>query len=233
MLLDFEGNRRVKRSRLKPEIYNTVDGKVIVEDEFLNFLAVKIKTLSQDEIVLLAAKMFDSDWIEASKKVLFELCPTTQQNVSHKGPQKDVNNIKSCVKVMNECGEDIPRFVSHYLDELPPVSFDSIDVSSLLGRMEQLSAELCSMTHTALHVNVGEDLRAITVDINQRVCALGQSADVMRGGGSEGSVAMVRATRSEGTALGAASVETLDTGIGEGAAVAKSLSLNVQRMKVL
>lgn len=38
----------LKRSHLKPEIYNTVDGKVIVEDEFLNFLAVKIKTLSQD-----------------------------------------------------------------------------------------------------------------------------------------------------------------------------------------
>lgn len=60
---------------------------------------------------------------------------------------------------MNECGEDIPRFVSHYLDELPPVSFDSIDVSSLLGRMEQLSVELYSMKHALqLHVNVGEDL---------------------------------------------------------------------------
>lgn len=58
-----------KRSRMKPEIYKTVDGKVIVEDELLNFLAVKIKTLSQDEIVLLAANTFDSEWIESSKKV--------------------------------------------------------------------------------------------------------------------------------------------------------------------
>lgn len=84
---------------------------------------------------------------------------------------------------MNECGEDIPRFVSHYLDELPPVSFDSIDVSSLLRRMEQLSVELCSMKHALqLHVNVGEDLRAITVDINQRVCALEQLTDMMHSG---------------------------------------------------
>lgn len=58
----------LKRSRLKPEIYNTVDGKVIVEDEFINFLAVKIKTLCQNEIVLLAAKTFDSDWIEGLKE---------------------------------------------------------------------------------------------------------------------------------------------------------------------
>lgn len=41
------------RVRLKPEIYKTVDGKVIVEDEFLHFLAIKSRALSQDEIVLL------------------------------------------------------------------------------------------------------------------------------------------------------------------------------------
>ncbi len=180
----------------------------------------------------MAAKTFNSDWIEASKKVLFELCPTTQRNVSHKGPQKDVNNIKSCLKVMNECGKDVPRFVSHYLDELPPVSFDSIDVSSLLGRMEQLSAELCSMKHALqLHVNVCEDLRVITVDINRRVCALEQSTDSTQDGGSEVSAATFRDTRIEGTALGAALVETLETGIGEGAAVARSLSLNAQRVE--
>ncbi len=63
-----------KRSQIKPEIYKTIDSKVIVEDEFLNFLAAKIKTLRQDESVLLAANTFE---IESSKKVLFELCTTT------------------------------------------------------------------------------------------------------------------------------------------------------------
>lgn len=48
--------------RLKPEIY-TIDGKVIVEDEFLHFLSVKIRTLNQDEIVLLAVNTFDTEWI--------------------------------------------------------------------------------------------------------------------------------------------------------------------------
>lgn len=52
--------------------------------------------MNQHEIVLLAANIFDSEWIESSKKVLFEalLC-------------KDAF-----------CGERIPRFVSHYLDFL-------------------------------------------------------------------------------------------------------------------
>ena len=53
-----------KRSRIKPEIYKTTDGKVIVEDELLHFLSARIKTLSQDEIVLLATNTFDTegDW---------------------------------------------------------------------------------------------------------------------------------------------------------------------------
>lgn len=96
-----------RSSRLKPEVYRTVDGKVIVEDKLLNFLAVKSRTLSQDEIVLLAVNTFDSERIEVSKKVLFELCPSSQRNISHKGAQKDTNNIKSCLKVLNECRENV------------------------------------------------------------------------------------------------------------------------------
>ncbi|KAL7373446.1 hypothetical protein ABVT39_006953 [Epinephelus coioides] len=82
---------------------------------------------------------------------LFELCPTTQRNISHKGAQKDVNNIKSCLKVLNECGDNVPRFVSHYLDELPPVTFTNMDVCGLLRKVEQLHTEVSSVKH-ALHL---------------------------------------------------------------------------------
>lgn len=46
-------------TRLKPNVYRTVGGTVMVEDELLNFLAVKIKTMSQEEIVYLAVNTFD------------------------------------------------------------------------------------------------------------------------------------------------------------------------------
>lgn len=72
------------RARLQPEVFKTVDGKVIVEDELLHFLAMKIKTLSQDEIVLLAANCFDSEWIGASKKTLFELQRCAERCGQHK-----------------------------------------------------------------------------------------------------------------------------------------------------
>ena len=177
------------RVRLKPEVYKTFDGKTIVEDELLHFLAMKIRTLSQDEIVLLAANSFDSEWIETSKKTLFELCPSTQRNISHKGAQKDVNNIKSCLKVLNECGDNVPRFVSHYLDELPPVTFTNMDVCGLLRKVGQLHTEVSSVKH-ALHLQteISEGLRAGTAEVSRRVGALENYADH----GYAGHIASVR-----------------------------------------
>lgn len=150
-----KGAAALRKARLKPEIYTTANGKTLVEDELLNFLVVKMKTLSQDDIILLTVNHFGSEWIENSKKTLFELCPqTTQRFVTHKGPQKDANNIKSCLKVLNEAGENIPHFVSHHLDELPPVTFNSVDVSCMLQTLERVSADITSLKQ-AVSVQTG------------------------------------------------------------------------------
>lgn len=140
--------------------------------------------MTQDEIAMLAANTFDSEWIEALKKVLFEVCPTTQRCVSHKGAQKDENKIKSCLKVMNECGENIPRFVMHYLDELPPVTFTSLDVSNLQVKLECLQADVCSMKRTMqLRANVSEDTQTIAADLDCQVPALEDPTNQIAGEG--------------------------------------------------
>ena len=36
--------------RTKSEVYRTTDNKVIVEDELLNFLVIKMKTLNHDDM---------------------------------------------------------------------------------------------------------------------------------------------------------------------------------------
>ena len=159
--------------RLKPTIYKTADGKVIVEDELLNFITVKMKTLAHDEIVLLASNNFSSEWIEESKRLLFDVCPSSQRFVKHTGNQKDVNNIKACLKVLNECGENIPRFVSHYLDELPLVGFGNMDASALLSRVEQLNREVsCLRGAMEAQATVGETLGAAAALLDRRVSAI-------------------------------------------------------------
>ena len=148
---------------------NLDNGKVIVEDELLNFIVVKIKTLSHDEIVLLTTNNFSSEWIEESKRLLFDECPIT---TLHCGSQKDTNNIKACLKVLNECRENIPRFVSHYLDEMPPVGFGNMDTSALLSRVEQLSQEVSSLRRAlGTQAEVTESMGAIITTMDRRVSA--------------------------------------------------------------
>lgn len=73
------GGHAAVSPQTKPEVYRRTDGKIIVQDELLNFLAIKMRTLGQDDIVLLATNNLSSEWIESSKKLLFESCPNTTQ----------------------------------------------------------------------------------------------------------------------------------------------------------
>lgn len=140
--------------------------------------------MKQDEIVLMAVDHFGSEWIVNSTKLLFELCPgSTRKLVAHTGPQKDLKNVRSCLKLLNEAGENVPRFVSHHLDELPPVTFDSLNVSCLLGKIEQLSVDITTMKQAvSLQTNTCNDLRIITTDINQRLSAIEQPRTNLRRG---------------------------------------------------
>jgi len=61
---------------------------------------------------------------------------------------KDINNVKSCLKQLNEVGENVPRFVSFHLDDLPSVTFNSLNVSRLVSKIERLNIELVSMKNT-------------------------------------------------------------------------------------
>lgn len=160
-------------SRIKPEIYRTDDGRVIVEDELLNFIVVKMRTLSHDDIVSVVTSSYSSDRIESSKAVLSELLPHNKRWVTHRGQKKDINNVKLCLQVLNECGEEIPRFVSHFLDELPPVSFKHIDVSALLGKMQQINADIDLLKRTMVdQVAACETLREVSATLNSRLTAV-------------------------------------------------------------
>lgn len=75
--------------RSKPEVYTVSDRKVIVEDEFLNFLVIKMKTMSQDELVLLAISHFSSDWNASSRKALFELCLNLRLKHPRMNPRRE------------------------------------------------------------------------------------------------------------------------------------------------
>ncbi|XP_054631830.1 ankyrin repeat domain-containing protein 62-like [Dunckerocampus dactyliophorus] len=117
---------------------------------------------------------FSSEWIEESKRRLFEMCTTTIRCIRNEAPQKDTNKVEDYLKALNkDCGEKIPRFVSHHLDELPPDGFGNMDASALLSRMEQLNREVSSLRAAMkIQASVNENLGATTAAMNRRVTAI-------------------------------------------------------------
>ena len=109
------------------------DHEVIV-DELLCFLSNKIDVLPPQAIEDLCATSFDGIEIENSKKRLFDLC--ADKNSSRfwrrQGPKKSAVNVDDMLRLLQEKGSDVPVFVARDLSRLPPITFDSVDVSSLL-----------------------------------------------------------------------------------------------------
>ncbi|MEQ2308736.1 hypothetical protein AMECASPLE_031279 [Ameca splendens] len=82
-------------------------------------------------------------------------------------------------------GDNVPRFVSHYLDELPPVTFTSMDVCGLLSKMEQLHVAVSAMKQLVqCQAKVSEGLHNVTVDLRSRMSALEQHIDQGSAAGS-------------------------------------------------
>ena len=72
-----------------------------------------------------------------------------------------------------KCGEEVPRFVSHFLDELPPVSFKHIDVSALLGKMQQINADIDYLKRTmGTQVDACETMREVAEKLDSRLTSV-------------------------------------------------------------
>ena len=181
-------------ARNKPVIYQTVDGQTIVEDKLLNFLLIKSRTLDQDNIIKIVKTSFSSQRIEASKDTKAELFPDSKRWTVHRGEKKDELYIKMCLAVFKVMGELGPRFVSHFIDELPPISLKHVDVSVLLGRRQQINndIELLKESLTS-QAAVSEKLLEVSGSINQRLVAVENTATGTTGGGVGSSVAARKA----------------------------------------
>ena len=119
------------------------DHEVIV-DELLCFLSNKIDVLPPQTIADLCATSFDDTEIENSKKRMFDLC--ADENSSRfrrrQGPKKSAVNIDDMIRLLQEKGTDVPVFVARDLSRLPPITFDSVDVSSLLHSIRRAQLEI-------------------------------------------------------------------------------------------
>ena len=152
----------------------------VVIDELLCFVQNKIDLLPPTAIADLCTATFQDGDIEASKRRLFELCADENCTRLRKrqGPHKTTKNIDDIVRLMQEKGTDTPTFVALNLAKLPPVTFDSIDVSALLHSIQHAQFEIDLLRACVQTQQTSSDsLREVVGSVSVRLAAV-ESATV-------------------------------------------------------
>lgn len=119
-------------------------GSELMVNELLCFVTNKMHLLAPKMIVQLCSTTYSDAEIEAAKEQLFGLCAddTTTRKIKRQGPEKGKRNLEDIIQLLDEKAENMPRFVALDLSKLPPITFDSIDVSSLLDEIQKMRTEI-------------------------------------------------------------------------------------------
>ncbi|KAF9800956.1 hypothetical protein SFRURICE_014129 [Spodoptera frugiperda] len=104
----------------------------LVANELLAFLQQKLDVMDEVSAVQICASNFSEPDVAASKQLLFRLLNKSDQMVSRRrdGTKKSIQDIITLLKETDP--DDVPTFVAKDLNKLPPVTFDHVDVTSLL-----------------------------------------------------------------------------------------------------
>ncbi|KAF9418621.1 hypothetical protein HW555_004587 [Spodoptera exigua] len=102
----------------------------VVINELLCFLQCKIDVISEICLVQICETNFKEADISTAKNILFEAANCRS---SRKGDGKNKRSLQDMIKVLKETEPaSLPTFVAKDLHRLPPVTFDYVDVTSLL-----------------------------------------------------------------------------------------------------
>ena len=116
----------------------------VIINELLCYVSNKISTMTNDDI-LLCIKYFNDEEISKARTVALGLCneakvPNMERYKKRKGPHRTRSNLKDVISMVHDLGTNVPIFVAKDIHKLPPVSLDSLDVSSFLYKIERLDA---------------------------------------------------------------------------------------------
>lgn len=132
----------------------------IVIDELLAYIQNKISVVPEPDLIKICVSAFNSDEIKTSKTLLFESLPTDKRKIIRKREGRENRDIRDILGVFKSADvEVIPTFVARNLDKLPPVTFDSLDVTKLLKDITLLRADVDVIKSNYVTMDTFEDLK--------------------------------------------------------------------------
>ena len=117
-----------------------------VVNELLTFVIHKLQWMPPDSVTQLCIGFYDDQVIERASKLLFEMCGSGSREDRYRrrqGEHKKMGTMRDIIAPVQRRNNELPvTFVAHNLSNLPPVTFDSIDVCVLISRMENMRLEM-------------------------------------------------------------------------------------------
>lgn len=143
-LISFVTRPRLPSVDYGSEMSNTVKCTKcnIVINEVLAFVCNKIDVMDEESICLICASAFTPSEITIAKNLLYESVPKSKKKIRKKEgkTQREIEDIICLLKDTDpEC---IPVFVARDLQKLPPVTFDHVDVTSLLKDIIKMKSDI-------------------------------------------------------------------------------------------
>lgn len=112
----------------------------VVINEVLTFIQNKCDLMDELSIIQICSSWYSEEEIEIAKSLLCENVKV--RKVSRKGEKKNASNLADIIKLLKETeAEKVPNYVAKDLNRLPPVTFDHLDVSSLLKALATMKGE--------------------------------------------------------------------------------------------
>ncbi|KAI5636640.1 hypothetical protein NE865_10656 [Phthorimaea operculella] len=132
----------------------------IVINELLAFVNNKISVMDDESISRICVSAFSESDIVTAKNMLFDSMPTSKRKINRKRQGKQLRDIDDIICALRDTdSEEIPVFVAHELEKLPPVSFDHVDVTRLLKDIVKLQQDIKMITKDYATVKQVDALR--------------------------------------------------------------------------
>ncbi|XP_073946537.1 uncharacterized protein [Choristoneura fumiferana] len=146
----------------------------LIANELLAFIQNAIDTMDEVSIVQICKSNFKEDEICSGKALLFQTLGKADQMPSRRrdGGIKSLQDIITMFKATDP--DEVPSFVAKELRKLPPVTFDHVDVTTLLKDIVTLKANLAELSRK---FDVSQD--TIT-ELRKEITSLRNSAPVTR-----------------------------------------------------
>lgn len=131
----------------------------LVISELLAFVQNKVDTMDNESIVRICVSAFSPHEVEVSKGLLFDTIKTKRKNISRRKDGKTQSDLEDIITVFKETDPDsLPTYVARDLHRLPPVTFDHVDVTTLLKDILLLKTDVEMIKQNYVSTNQIEEL---------------------------------------------------------------------------